>query len=213
MKINLIAVLIGIIISCSTKQTSTSEVSPLPNNFHSVPKEALYKEKVSIDTLFSQKKKLLTVLVKTMNNNELIRVVNENWPSEIEITYNILIDSEGRVNRISEFPYSESGDWEIMYSHYFDKNGNTFAFERQIRAFNTVCPGEDDFDKLTIEKIIKLYSPEHAMVDSTYKMTDGQGMDITNKKCQQEVESDNQVFKNLLEYTRNKNIKTTTNKS
>ncbi|PSR56351.1 hypothetical protein AHMF7605_24060 [Adhaeribacter arboris] len=198
MRIIYIAFLIGIAAACSTKKDSTSKV------FSS--REELYKRKIFIDTLFQRNLKQLTVLVKVPNQDTLIEVIHEKWPNEIEVTFNILKNTSGKIIRISEYPFSESGDWEIVYSHYFDDNGNTFAFEKQVGAFNTICPGEDDFDKFTIEKVTKLYSLDHAMIDSTYKMMDEKNVDITSKKCEQEVISNNSVFKTLKEYSTIKKI-------
>ena len=193
------------LIACNENESLSSKEGLFSTEVKSDLKGKLYQQKLFIDTLFKQQTK--KVFVKLLNNDVLEEVVNEKWPEEIEITYNFLKDPSGRVIRISEFPYSESGDQEIIYSHYFDKAGNTFAFERVVSAFNTYCPGDDDFDKLTIERIIKLYNLEHTIIDSTYRMIDEKNLDITKKKCEQEIGSHNQVFSTLREYTTIKKIK------
>jgi hypothetical protein len=208
-----IAVVLSTFTACSLKEDSVSNEASLTKATDSELAEELQSKKALIDSLFNQNRKQVRVLVKTAGKDSLTEVYNEKWPEEIEIIFNLLADSTGRVVRISELPYSESGDWSIMYSHYFDSDGNTFAYERRIKAFNNFCPGDEEFDLLTEEKITKLYSPEHTLIDSTYKMTDEHNLDITSKKCQQEVESENLVFKNIREYTLKKGIKTATNKN
>lgn len=208
-----IAVILSTFTACSLKEDSVSNEASITSTPNSEFGEELQSNKVLIDSLFNQNRKQVRVLVKTTSSDSLTEVHDENWPEDIETIFNLLTDSTGRVVRISELPYSESGDWSIMYSHYFDTNGNTFANERRIKAFNNFCPGDDEFDQLSEEIITKLYSPEHALVDSTYIITDEQNLDITYKKCQQQVESENLVFKNVKEYTLKKGIKTATNKN
>ena len=208
-----IAVILSTFTACSLKEGSVSNEASITSATDSELAEELQSKKALIDSLFNQNRKQVRVIVKTASNDSLTEVYNEKWPEDIETIFNLLADSTGSIVRISEIPYSESGDWSIMYSHYFDTNGNTFANERRIKAFNNLCPGDDEFDQLTEEIITKFYSPKQALIDSTYKMMDEQNLDITSKKCQQEVEGENLVFNNIREYTFNKGIKTATNKN
>ncbi|MBC5774051.1 hypothetical protein H8S95_08240 [Pontibacter sp. KCTC 32443] len=171
-------------------------------------KKKLYQQKAETDTLFKNKIEDILVLVKIPGDDKLIEVVNEEWPEEVEVTYNILKDASGSIIRISESPYSESGDWDIVYSYYFDNNGNAYANERIVSAFNTYCPDGVLIEGVSREIIVKLYNTNHTLIDSTHKMVDENDVDITVKKCQQEVRSDNIGFYSLQAYITSRNIKT-----
>ncbi|QHL88167.1 hypothetical protein GU926_12270 [Nibribacter ruber] len=152
------------------------------------------------DTLLTSRRKKFQVWVKHPETGELTQVVNNKWPEEVETTFNFFMDDQGRIIRISEMPYSESGDWDMMFSHYFTAEGTTFAFEKQVSAFNTYCPNDEYPDGITREKAIHLYSPSFTLIDSTYKMTDDEDKDITTRKCELEVDSETQVYRNLSSY-------------
>ncbi|GAA4308983.1 hypothetical protein [Nibribacter koreensis] len=201
--------------ACTSKQgdsigNETVEVSTIGATVDTiVVKEALRQKKALIDSLFdveikdtllTPNRKQFQVWVKLPNSGELTQVVNNNWPEEVESTFNLQLDSQGRIIRIAEMPYSESGDWDIMYSHYFTEEGKTFAFEKLVSAFNTFCPNNELVDDVTREKVINLYSPSFTRIDSTYKMTDEKGKDITSKKCELQVNSETMIFKNLAAY-------------
>jgi hypothetical protein len=211
MRTILLAVIIVTITACSVKEESDSNKIPLSNSLHTESKVRLQEQKAYIDTLFRQNREKVRVLIKTSGSDSLTEVLDANWPEDLVSVFNIFADSSGRIVRISELPQSESGDWSIMYSHYFDKTGKTFAYERRIKTFNNFCPGDEEFDQLTDERIIKLYTTSHALVDSTYKMTDEKEQDITSKKCQQEVESNDKIYWDLKEYSVKKGINTATN--
>ncbi|MBB6611330.1 hypothetical protein H7F15_09800 [Pontibacter sp. Tf4] len=170
-------------------------------------KERLYRQKAQTDTLFSKNLDEVKVLVKVKDTNKPVEVFNEAWPEEIEETYNILKDASGRIIRISESPYSESGDWDIVYSYYFDENGDTYAYERKISAFNTFCPDGGIIEDVSQETVVKLYGLNHALIDSTYKMVDQNAVDITASKCQQEVNSEDRQVYSLQLYLESRNIK------
>src|SRR5687768_545076 len=127
-----LAILWGIVNSCtpSPKRRVSEERSRFLLE-QDLEARLLY-EKMLTDTLFNKGKDKLLILVKLLDQQKLVSVQHKQWPEGVETTYNVLTDSSGRIIRISEFPFSESGDWEMMYSHYFDSHGNTFAHERSI---------------------------------------------------------------------------------
>jgi hypothetical protein len=62
-----------------------------------------------------------------------------NWPENVEITFNLLLDSNGNILKLFETPTSESGDWNLELSHYFDKNGKLQKFVYCLSAFGSGC--------------------------------------------------------------------------
>ena len=79
--------------------------------------ERLKGQKAEIDNLQSKDKLKLEVFVKESNKENLTLIINENWPEIIETTYNVWRNEKGNIVKIGEFPFSESGDWEIEYEH------------------------------------------------------------------------------------------------
>ena len=95
------------------KVNRSTELLPEPDII-----ERLKGQKKIIDTLQSQNKLTLEVLVKEPNKEKLTIVLNENWPETIETTYNIWKNENGNIILIGEFPFSQSGDWYIEYTVY-----------------------------------------------------------------------------------------------
>ena len=100
---------------------------------------SLKNKKAAIDKYAKANPKQLLVFVKVTGKKNLIRVYNQKWPDAVEYTCNILKDKGGKIIYIYKAPFSESGDWDISYEHYFDDEGNVFAFYKDESIFdNTV---------------------------------------------------------------------------
>lgn len=140
----------------------------------------LKKLKDSIDKLVSSVDSgKIIVLVKLPNSSQLVRVINEKFPDDVEITYNIFRNQEGHIVFAGQAPESESGDWDIEYQSYFDKNGKLFAFERIAGFFNSECTKDDD---AAHETLVKYYS-NGKLIDSTYTLTDSKKRPLVKSKC------------------------------
>jgi hypothetical protein len=96
----------------------------------------LEKKKAYTDSYIKQHGNELIVLVKIPGKKALVRVKGDHWPDEIEYTYNILKDHSGKIIFIAQTPYSESGDSNIEYRHYFDEQGKAYAFSSEESIFN-----------------------------------------------------------------------------
>lgn len=138
----------------------------------------LRKKKVEIDNYIKKHPKALVLLAKVPKKKELVRVKNEKWPDEVEYSYNVLKDSTGKVIFIMQSPFSESGDWDITYSYYFDPSGEIFCFERFTGFFNSGCT-----EDAAHEIITKYYDPKFALVSSLYKLTDSKNKPLNKSKC------------------------------
>lgn len=115
-------------------------------------------------------------MAKISGRKNIVKVKGENWPDNLEYTYNILRDSTGRIIFIAQMPYSESGDWFISNAHYFDEQGNTYAFERQENVFNDEVKGG-----VVKHSISKLYGEGFKNVITINKVTDVHGKIIPKK--------------------------------
>lgn len=108
--------------SCSnpkTKMTSDLKVIQGTVSSTSLNVTGFKKQKDFIDSL-SLNTSSLIVLAKIPNTSKLTLVKNGEFPEEVEVSYNLLKDKDGRVIYMFEAPFSESGDWDIAYRPEFD---------------------------------------------------------------------------------------------
>ena len=138
---------------------------------------SLKSKKTAIDQYIAKHDKELIVLVKVPGKNVLVRVKNEHWPEEIECTYNILRNQLGKVIFIAQVPYSESGDWEILYKHYFDEKGNTYAFSKEESIFNDNVNGG-----VIKETLLKYYDDQYKTISQINTLTDKKGQAVKENK-------------------------------
>lgn len=181
----------------SKNSNSTSGLLPKPDI-----RERLKYQKATIDTLFNRRKEKIEVLAKLVDTDELVKVSNGNFPENIETTFNIIKDSLGQVITISEFPFSESGDWNIILTHYFDKDGKTFAFERQTNFFNSICT-----DGVAYETKTEFYNSDFQLIDKVYRLVDEKNNNLQKESCQFPYDYDYKVLVDIDNYIRTKKIK------
>jgi hypothetical protein len=169
----------GLISACNSNdsRTSSSLTSRLLPELDIL--ERLKYQKTNIDTLFNHSKDKLIVLAKLIDKDEPIQIKNGNFPDNVETTFNILKDSLGQIIRASEFPFSDSGDWYMILTHYFDKDGKTFAFERQTNFFNSICT-----DGVAYETRTKFYNSDFQLIDKMYKLVDEKNKTLQKDSCQ-----------------------------
>lgn len=144
-----LTIIFGLFSSCNSTNSKTTSETTLQSLSNQETLNLLKNKKRNIDTLFARNTKKLIVLVKLTDQEELAPVLNGEFSENVETTFNILKDSLGHIITISEYPFSESGDWDITFTHYFDENGKTFAFERKTNFFNSVCTDGVAFETKT----------------------------------------------------------------
>jgi len=137
------------------------------------------KDKRYIDNLLKDKSNVV-VLAKIIGKDKLVKIINSKFPDEVETTFNLLIDNNSKKICALEVPFSESGDWFILYKSYFDDKGKLFAFERQANFFNSGCT-KDESDAAH-ETLVKYYS-NGKLIDSTYTLTDSKKRPLVKSKC------------------------------
>lgn len=193
-------ILVGLFSACNlndSRTSSTSRLVPEPDIL-----ERLKYQKTVIDTLFNQSKDKLIVLAKLVDKNEPIQIKNGNFPDNVETTFNILKDSLGRVITVSEFPFSESGDWNIILTHYFDKDGKIFAFERQTNFFNSICT-----DGVAFETQTEFYNSDFQLIDKIYKIVDEKNKTLQKDSCQFPYDYEYIVSADIDKYLQTNRIK------
>lgn len=116
-------------------------------------------------------------------------------------SYNVIRDNFGHIIHIAEYPFSESGDWDLVYENYFDTNGNLIAFVRTSSFFNGVC------SEIVRENSEYFYNNKHELIKKTYSISDGDNKKINAEKCvfnyrfkyQQEFTIDDYLAKHKFE--------------
>ncbi|MBB6461852.1 hypothetical protein [Flammeovirga kamogawensis] len=134
-------------------------------------------EVLRIDEYLSKNQNSIEQQALTYNSNKPVKVYNNKWPEMLVTEINILRRSNGQIFYYAELPISESGDWSIMYTHYFDINGNVIAFKREANFFNTLC-GDD----LVNETSIYIFDKNHTLISKSYSLSDSQMQGIINDK-------------------------------
>ncbi|QEK50905.1 hypothetical protein FYC62_03890 [Pedobacter aquae] len=133
-------------------------------------------EKASIDALAPDTNSLV-LLAKLPGKHKLVRVINDQWPEEVEASYNILKENS-QLRYFVEVPFSESGDWFIAYKSYFDSEGRLFAFQKETNFFNSECTNE-----AAREISLKYYDGQFQLIDSVYTLTDSNNKPLKRSSC------------------------------
>ena len=97
------------------------------------------------------------------------------WPAEAESELLVLADPAGRPLRTLEMPMSESGDWWLGLAHYFDENGRTVVFSKNVRYFS---PAEGCGDGVADHRRRTVYGPDFQVISSDRRMQDGTGQPV-----------------------------------
>ncbi|MFT5512408.1 MAG: hypothetical protein ACI8SE_000806 [Bacteroidia bacterium] len=156
----------------STKKSTKTDRIPEPDMLL-----RLAGQKAEIDSNRMTKNLMAKIFAMIPEVQKPIEVLDLQWPKEIDEVYNIWYSSDTQIVCVGAYPFSESGDWDLGLTHYFDKDGNTFAFERNTSFYNSLCT-----DELAIEQIVMYYAGGE-MVDSVYVFKDLKGNDLDQDSC------------------------------
>jgi len=188
--------LVGILFSCSSRQSvkTWNKVEILPQ---------LIQQKKGIDTLFQQRKGTFLVFAKQEDSLVPVQIFGTDFPENIATTYNILKDRSGKIVRISEMPYSETGDWQIIYNYYFDTLEKTFAFEKQTDFFNSLCTPGIAHEKETI-----FYDSNFQKLDSAFSLVDENYHRLKKDSCDFPYDYPYKISSNLSDYLQRNQLNT-----
>ncbi len=113
----ILIIFIGLLLSCN--YTDNRSKTTIPTSRLTPKVDFLNKlkyQKKEIDTLFNRSTNKLIVFAKLTDKEKPIEIKNGDFPENVEVSYNILKDKLGNTISITEFPFSESGDWDISYT-------------------------------------------------------------------------------------------------
>ncbi len=158
--------------------------------------ERLHSQQASIDTVCQKHPERTTTLAQLVGSEDII-VIDSSTADQLNIdrTFMLLKDSTGKILAAYESPYSESGDWNILYTHYFNSEGKTFAFSREASFFNSICT-----DGVAVENMTKWYSGTLSMVDSSYTLQDENQKELSKDSCQFAYDYPYSIYPSLKDF-------------
>ncbi|HEY8781824.1 MAG TPA: hypothetical protein VIM16_09435 [Mucilaginibacter sp.] len=182
---------------------------PVNNHLKLSPPQAdsglikLENKKALIDQYITKHSKTLIVFVKVPGKKDLAMVKNDKWPDEIEYTVNILKNSSGKIIFIAQMLDSESGDWSIIYKHYFDEQGNTYAFSKAEFFF------DDNIKSGAVHlRVLNYYDTGFNVINKINQLTDGNDKVLKgDKNLYNQFHNDYSIYKNLSDCLVGYNIK------
>jgi hypothetical protein len=186
-------------LSCNS-QTEISEESNIVFNASEAKQvESEYqKVKQLVDNIYNSEESKIELYIQENIESKIERVPNfDNIPESILRSFNIVRGSDNEVIMIAEYPFSDSGDWDITYESYFDKKGNLIAFVRLSNFFNGQCA------EIVKERSIYYYDKKHILVKKTYEIKDGEEKLLNFADCIFNYRYDYTIFVTLLKYFEN----------
>ena len=185
--------------SCNSQPEITEESNIVINESIAKQIEIEYQElKIKVENVYENENEKIELFVQIDSESEIERVPNFNdIPEAILNSYNIIRSNDNEILMIGEYPYSESGDWDISYLSYFDKNGNIVAFVRYCNFFNGLCA------EIVKETSIYYFDKNHNLVKKTYEIKDSDGNPLNYTDCEFNYRYEYSIFKTLNEYTEN----------
>lgn len=138
--------------------------------------DLLLKQKKEIEDRVAAKKDKLIVLVRIKGEEKTQVVKNENWPENIETTFNVLKNEAGQVIYVAEFPTSESGDWTLELKHFFNDAGETFIFQKRLTYFNDDCG-----NGVVIDTQTDVFGKGFSYIGTLKQLVDGKGIPIADR--------------------------------
>lgn len=197
-------VFISSLLIASLYACQTGNNRPVPAS-RSIPEpdliERLKYQKAAIDTLYDRSRDKIEVLIKLNDSSRLVPFKDSILPDETEVSYFVLRDSLHHIVQITESPYSQSGDWYITLTHYFDPAGKTFSFVRHTNFFNSECT-----EGVAYETKTEFYNDAFQFVGRDYRLEDEKGESLPKDSCNFLYEYEYKVFPALSQYLKAKKI-------
>jgi hypothetical protein len=104
------------------------------------PLEAARRRVAEVDTMRVKRPDRERLWAMLPEQAEIVVVKDTaSWPDEVESSMSTFTDLHGRPIAFTESPFSISGDWFAVGTHWFDEQGRTVAFELHVSAFSSGC--------------------------------------------------------------------------
>ena len=145
---------------------------------HEEQARQLLLQKLHIDALTLDTITPALVFIKVPDQDAPVQVKNREYPKTLEAIYQVCRDSEGRIVYLAESPFSQSGEWDIVYRSYYDEQGRIFAFERTAGFFNSACTSGALYQTL-----VKFFNQQGQVIATEQTFQDQEGKPIQDKPC------------------------------
>jgi hypothetical protein len=158
------------IVEESVFEIKTPELKDVLSNFKALSSD--------IDKIYNKDTTRIELFLQLEQDGLIDKVQNfNNVPESLYASYNIIKGKSGHIVYIAEYPFSESGDWNLIYENYFDENGNLLAFVRKCSFFNSECA------EIVHEKSEYYCNTKHELIKKTFDIKDGKNKTLDFKKC------------------------------
>jgi hypothetical protein len=145
---------------------------------HEEQARQLLLQKLHIDALTLDTITPALVFIKLPEQEMPVPVKNRQYPKKLEAIYQVCRDTEGRIVYLAESPFSQSGNWDIVYRSYYDEQGRIFAFERTAGFFNSACTSGALYQTL-----VKFFNQQGQVIATEQSFQDQEGKPIKDKPC------------------------------
>jgi hypothetical protein len=163
----------------------------------------LYKKKAFIDsTLIKNKAAIRYILIDKKQKPKRINTDNINELEDYETQYFIYKNTNNIIQAITEIPYSQSGDWILEMTHYFNDAGDIYAYEKRLNTFHhaDACGEDEALFVKTIE-----YFHNGAAIAKGKTLKNALGKEFKEDICgYNDIEMP--IFKNLAEWSKSSKI-------
>lgn len=123
------------------------------------------------------------------------RVANfDSVPQAEYSAYNLIRNKQGKIIYISEYPVTESEEYDMIYESYFDLKGNLIAFIRKCIFNNGVCAN------IVNEKSDYYFDEKHKLILKTYEITDEKKKPLNPATCVFNFRFEYKIYKTTKEY-------------
>lgn len=129
------------------------------------------QERVRIDALGKRRPESTVLAYALPGGRVVLERDSTDLPDSAVVDYAILRDSVARIRFVSASPLSESGDWLITETHYFDAMGSTIIMERFASFFNGCTMEATDSTIGVKEKATSYFDPQHRLIRRTFVRT------------------------------------------
>jgi len=151
---------------------------------------AFLKKIKSADSLFAIKENI-KVYAKAKNSGIIFEVSNTRvWPDSLDVVYNLCADKNNNIILFKELPIVESGDINLEYSYYLNKD-SVYAINTFVSFF------DEDCSDLAIDEITTYFLMNGSIVNRSYSIKDRTGTKLDSINCS---------FGELMRFTKYKTL-------
>ena len=143
-----------------------------PNTRGDSAAAAIAQQRVrTVDSLLGKKRNSLVYAAGLPDHHLTIVPKPDDAPDSAEEIFAVLRDDQGRIVYAAESPVSQSGDWNIQSSHYFDSTGTTVMVQREASFFNGCTLAKSDSTVGVHETVTSYFAPHDRLVKRTFVRT------------------------------------------